>query len=150
MKKTYLTLISLALLLSFCLALTSCGSNTKNPIDFGKKYMLSEDTYYIFYSNNTGVFEHRYVDTAYNYTISGKVEFVWREASDGAVHLFDVKTEYDDDHTEGRSISITNTPIYFSEEFFTYERFSDYVTNGHTNEYYVKEGSKLETILDKK
>ena len=121
--------------------LASCASNAvNNPIDFGKKY-FNDDTYYEFYLDGTGVCEF-YSDFHDEYTLSGKIEFVWREASDGAVYLFEVSKHYNADHTEGEDFNLTKCPIYFSEDFFAYP-----LTGSSSR--WIKEGSELEKLLEK-
>jgi len=150
MKKICLTLTFLLLLFSFCLTFASCHEQEdalKNPIDFGKTYQSlsnDEESSYVFYTNNVGVFTYRYeykstVSSNYDHTTSGTIEFVWKEASDGAVHIFAVNTKYHDDHTKG-ALPILSAPIYFSEDFFISERGNQYC-------YYIKEGSELETLI---
>lgn len=142
------------LLLTAILPLSSCSSSkTTKLIDFGKKYMLNENEYYVFESDKTGYSEYKYKETddafdsihnytqsPYSYTQSGRVDFVWREASDGAIYLFRVETHYNEDHTEEKSIPLIDEPIYFSEDFFVYQL-------GSYTYRYIKEGSKLEKTL---
>lgn len=165
MKKILTIILCAVLLFAMCASLSSCkptdtdptDSNATNPIDFGKKYILDEDNYeynyYVFYSDYTGVYECKYVykseyDTIQDHTLSGKVEFVWREASDGAVYLFKVETHYNEDHTEGETIGVLGHPIYFSDDFFTYSYYSPY--SGSSTMRYIKEGSELDKILKDK
>ena len=55
MKKIFVIVITLTLLLVICGALASCrSSRTLNPIDYGKKYILDDDNYYVFNSDKTG------------------------------------------------------------------------------------------------
>ncbi|MBQ9131722.1 MAG: hypothetical protein IJX62_04555 [Clostridia bacterium] len=149
MKKVWTLFTCTVLLIAMCMSFYSCSSaKTVNPIDFGKKYMQDEDTYYIFYADQTGLFVQRYATAygSYDYTLSGSVDFVWREASDGAVYLFEVESHYNDDHTQGRELGLLDQPIYFSEDFFTYTNYSQYGASVRT---YIKEGSELEKILGK-
>lgn len=145
MKKTFTLIICAVLLMTACLSLTACSSNssgTKNPIDFGKKYMLDEDTYYIFNSDHTGIFEDKYFNEYVMTTTSGWIKFEWREASNGAVYMFEVERHYNEDHTaEDDYLRITKIPIYFSEDFLTYSFDA-------TTVFYIKEGSELEKILE--
>ena len=95
---------------------------------FEKNYVALGDNSshsYIFYADGTGIYEvhdvYVYEEFSdYNYTLSGQVEFVWREASDGAVYLFETDVKYNSDHTEGKTLSVTHRPIYFSEDFLVY------------------------------
>jgi hypothetical protein len=139
MKKLTVVLLLLAVLLS----LAACApSGASNPIDFGKKYMLNEARYYVFNADQTGYSEY-YLKTRLA-TYSGRVEFVWREAADGAVYLFRTETVYNDDHTEGESIPLIDDPIYFGEDFFVYSYSTE---AGGTSVRYVKEGSELAEAL---
>ena len=148
MKKIIAITLCAVLLLVMCASLSSCASKTTNPIDFDKKYILLDEDYeycyYVFYSDHTGIYEVKYVyentvDPQYNFTMSGRVEFVWREASDGAVYLFEVKTHYNEDHTEGHTLDLTINPIYFSDDFLVISKSR-----------YIKEGSELDKILKDK
>ena len=150
MKKLFAFAVAALLLVTTVLSLTACSSpQNSNPIDFDKKYMVDDESYYIFHSDHTGVFVRHYVYTStvgseFDYTLSGSVDFVWREASDGAVHLFEVATHYNEDHTEEKELGLPSYPIYFSEEFFTYTTHSQF---GASARYCIKEGSKLEKEL---
>ena len=126
MKKIITMLMCVALLLSSCSSLCACSSydsenavndsenavkNSENPIEFGKKYMVGKNNYYIFNHDGTGTFYRKYVyeyepDSKYNYTLSGSVDFVWREASDGAIYLFEREVHYNEDHTEGKRLRL--------------------------------------------
>ena len=85
-------LLSVFALLAIMITMASCSSDKiENPIDFGKKYLLDENRYYVFEKDQTGYCEYYYkyeqaAYSEYNYTLSGRVEFVWREASNGAVY----------------------------------------------------------------
>ena len=143
MKKIFAFMMASVLLLTALLSLASCSSSgAANPIDFGKKYLLNENRYYVFEADQTGYCEY-YQKTIYA-TYSGRVEFVWREAADGAVYLFRTETVYNEDHTEGESIPLIDDPIYFAEEFFVYSYSTE---TGGTSVRYIKEGSDLEKIL---
>ena len=156
MKKLLSAIICIALLAATCLTLVSCGfSKSTNPIDYGKKYVMqteNENNYacYVFRVDNTGYMERYYkyeseLDASYNYTLSGRVDFVWQEASNGAIYLFKTDEQYNEDHTEGKEIVLIDDPIYFSEHFFTYTYSNQY---GSTTINYIKEGSKLEKLLE--
>ena len=147
MKK--LIALSLALLLLLCgtLSLASCSEQkTSQLIDFDAKYLTprtDDNDYYTFFSDGTGYYYYRKETTSS--TISLRVHFEWREASDGAIYLFKTSTEHLDDHTaELTSAAVINYPIFFSEDFFTYTPHSQY---GGSTQRYVKEGSELDTIL---
>ncbi len=150
MKKILALTLCAVMLLTLCISLGSCAS-VKNPIDYGKKYMVNDNTFYVFYANHTGYYQQKYAykgssDPQYNYTLSGQVEFVWEEATDGAVYLFATDVHYDDDHTESKSIGLTSMPIYFSEDFLTFTTHSQY---GASNTRAIKQGSDLEKKLEK-
>ena len=157
MKKILAFAAAALLLLSLGLPLASCSSESQlsekadNPIVFGKKYLSpgsysgESHNYYVFNRDGTGYYECKsyydgHGDSKYAYTLSGRVEFVWREASDGAVYLFETETHYNADHTEGKDISLISGAIYFAEEFFTR-------TRGETTSNYVLEGSELLTLI---
>ena len=143
-------IVSVIILLATMMTMFSCTAETlENPIDYGKKYLLYENQYYVFEKDQTGYYEchYEYKNANYpdnNYTLSGRIEFVWREASNGAIYLFATKTSYNEDHTEGREFSVISDPIYFSEEFFTYS-YSN--SSGSATRKYIKEGSSLEKSL---
>ena len=156
-------LLSVFAILAIMITMVSCGtskvenpidygtSKVENPIDYGKKYLLGKNQYYVFEKDQTGYYECYYkyessVSSADNYTLSGRVEFVWREASNGAVYLFKTETSYNEDHTEGETINVITDPIYFSEDFFTHSYSNQY---GGRTVNYIKEGSKLEKDLKK-
>ena len=145
-------LLSLFARLAIMITMVSCAAaKVENPIDYGKKYLLDENRYYIFEKDQTGYYECYYkyessLSSEYNYTLSGRVEFVWREASNGAVYLFETETSYNEDHTEGKTINVITDPIYFSEDFFTYSYSNQY---GGKTVTYIKEGSNLEKSIDK-
>lgn len=152
MKKT-LTLIACAvLLIASCVSFCSCFSldgllpeeaETVNPIDFDMKY-VKDDSYYIFYADNTGIYELHF-EKSNGDVVSSRVDFVWREASDGAVYLFEVGEYHYPDHTDGLNAGVAPQPIYFSEEFFTYVRHD---STGATTYRYIKEGSELDKLLN--
>ena len=155
-------LISFVLLLVMMVTLVACdttktedGAETKQTlIDYGKKYLFEEADeyqYYVFEENQTGycVVHYTYessVSSEYNYTQSGRVDFVWREASNGAVYLFETKTTYNEDHTEGHKLGVISGQIYFAEEFFAYSYDTQY---GTSTVHYIKEGSALAESLKK-
>ena len=93
MKKTIIALMLLVLML----ALVSCSmldgvNSLTSSIEYGKRYMKGETNFYVFNDDGTGYREYKY--EASDYTQSGRVEFVWREASDGAVYLFKTQVHY--------------------------------------------------------
>ena len=145
MKKHIITIISVILLVATCLSFTSCDSSasaedSKNLIAFGEKY-FNGDNYYVFEDDNTGYCKYRYEGSSY--VRAGRVEFVWREASDGGIYLFATKTTYDKDHTDDKDIGIPliSSPIYFSEDFFVYTHSSGAAR-------YIREDSELEDLVE--
>ena len=163
MKRTISLVLKALMLLLVCLCGTSCGSSesvgSEPPVDFNEKYYMYRasdgeilnDRCYVFHSDGTGVYEFDYFydspleDASYDYTLSGKIEFVWRVTSDGAVHLFETETTYNENNTEGKTATLIREPIYFSEEFFTYTYYAQY---GSSTVTYVKEGTELSDILN--
>ena len=142
MKKLLLSLFVLLLLAAPLATLVSCSSEEGGaPIAFGKKYMQNETDYYVFNSNGTGYHEYYNRNEDSDYTQSGRVEFLWRKTSDGAVHLFKTEVKYNADHTEGKSIPLCNGALIFGEEFFTYTQSSQF---GDSARYYILEGSALD------
>ena len=135
-------LVSLLTLFAVMLTMASCMFTLSNPpIDYGKKYfhiMYGEDQYYVFEKDQTGYCE--YYDSYSSTTRSGRVEFVWREASDGAIYLFETNTTYYADDNYGR-IPLLTGPIYFSEDFFAFH-------SGDGSVRYIKEGSELEKLIE--
>ena len=139
-------LLSVFILIAIMIIVASCVPAKNAPsIDYGKKYLLDEDEnqYYVFKKDQTGYYECYKITPGFNYTLSGRVEFVWREASDGAIYLFETQVSYNDDHTEGKEIDLISAPIYFSEEFFAYFYGSGISVR------YIKEDSELEKSIKK-
>lgn len=134
--------LSVLALLAVMLTMASCMFTLpKNPIDYGKKYFhiaYGQDQYYVFEKDQTGYCEYYY---SYSTTTkSGRVEFVWREASDGAIYLFRTNTTYYEDDNDGQ-IPLLTGPIYFSEDFFAFH-------SGDGSVRYIKEGSELEKLIE--
>lgn len=132
--------LSVLALLAIVITMVSCTSG-KNPIAYGKKYfhsVRSDEQYYVFEKDQTGYCEYYY---SYSTTTkSGRVEFVWREASDGAIYLFRTNTTYYEDDNDGQ-IPLLTGPIYFSEDFFAFH-------SGDGSVRYIKEGSELEKLIE--
>ena len=171
MKKILSLLLCLPLLLGICL-LSSCCKDDPSPapstidspapstidspapsaikmMDFEAKYVVNGYSYYLFHSDGTGeyVIDHTYeYEYLENYTVSGTVEFVWREASDGAIYLFKTEERYNENHTDGYSLGIITEPIYFGEDFFAYTRTG--AGNSYTTKF-VREGSSLDLSAKK-
>ena len=91
-------LLSLFALLAIMITMVSCAAaKVENPIDYGKKYLLGENEYYVFEKDQTGYcecyykYEYEYSDSPlYNFTISGRVEFVWRVEVDFVLEHFPI------------------------------------------------------------
>ena len=164
--KKLLKLIALVTLSAIlCLTFASCSlvrkgsfntESTDIPITFNKKYIHeggseTDVQTYTFYANQTGVMERYYVydksSPEYNYVLSGTVEFEWRIATDGGVYLFETKTQFNSDHTDGKTISLTRSPCYFSEDFMVYTSSGEYGTSYRRC---ILEGSSLEKALKDK
>ncbi len=145
-KRFFSLTLCAVMLMTVCLTLGACSS-VQNPMDYGKKYKISDDRFYVFYANHTGYYECRYaydsgVDAKYDYTLAGQVEFIWEEAADGAVYLFATERHYFDEHTAGKTLILTDDPIYFSEDFLV-------IKYGESTTRAIKEGSDLEKKLQK-
>lgn len=134
--------LSVLALFAVMFTMASCMFTlSKNPIDYGKKYyhsVRSDEQYYVFEKDQTGYCEYYYSHSGI--TQSGRVEFVWREASDGAIYLFRTNTIYYEDDNQGYIPFLTG-PIHFSEEFFTNH-------SGNGTARYIKEGSELEKLIE--
>lgn len=153
MKRCLCILACVLLLVGMCGSLLSCGSkNSADWLELDEKYIIqgtNNDTYFIFYSDHTGIFERHYsyassVDASYSYTLSGTVSFEWRVGSDGAIYLFQTDVQYHEGHTEGKGISVGTSPIFGSEDFIVVESSNQ---NGINYTRYIREGSKLEKAL---
>ena len=138
MKKLLFALV----LVTVMLTTVSCMFPfSKNSIDYGKKYyhsVRSDEQYYVFKKDQTGYCEYYYSHSGT--TQSGRVEFVWREASDGAIYLFRTNTTYYEDDNQGYIPFLTG-PIYFSEDFFA-------IHSGDGSVRFIKEGSELEKLIE--
>ena len=138
MKKT-ISIICLVLLIASCFSLAACSKKTNNPIDFDEKYIFMSNNadnsyngdYYVFKSDNTGYFDYG----------DGRIDFVWREAADGAVYLF----EEDAEHNGEKKESIPTEAIYFSEEFMVYEFSNQF---GSSIRRFIKDDSELADLYD--
>ena len=143
MKKRIAFTMTVLMLLLTCASLSSCGRRN-NSIDFGEKY-ISRDMengtyYYVFRANGTGYMECDYTREASGYTYSGKIDFEWREASDGAVYLFEVEITRNANDS-GKDLPFVQSGIYFGDGFFvsvSSGQYGDYVR------YFVREGSGLD------
>ncbi len=129
-----------------CFSLDSLSpeaTKTVNPIDFGAKY-VNGDSYYVFNADKTGIYEI-HVEKYNGDVVSARVDFVWREASDGAVYLFEVGEYHYPEHTDGLNAGVSKQPIYFSEEFLTYVSHN---STGASTTHFIKEGSELDGLLN--
>ena len=158
MKNTFGKIFCALLMVILCLSMVSC--NIKLPFEeesslvFDKKYIavgtLEEErqTYFIFYSDHTGKFEDymKYESSygsEYGSTVSGTIEFEWREADDGSIYLFKTNVILHDDHDYDSDPSLPDYPMTVGDEFIAYTTTGDY---GRTGEY-VLEGSELAKSL---
>ena len=134
--------LSVLALFAVMFTMASCMFTlSKNPIDYGKKYyhsVRSDEQYYVFEKDQTGYCEYYYSHSGT--TMSGRVEFVWREASDGAIYLFRTNTTYYEDDNFGQ-LSLPSGPIYFSEDFFA-------IHSGDGSVRFIKEGSELKKLIE--
>ncbi len=152
MKKALSLLLCLTLLLAACLLLSSCDGDgdgdgtvrSAHLIDFDEQYNYYDHSYYVFHSDGTGEFvTDRFYSSEYvdDYTLSGTVSFLWREAADGAIYLFRTETHYNENHTEGYTIGLEERgPIYFGKDFFVGVEDSTRI--------YVQKGSELDTLTE--
>ncbi len=176
MRKILSLILILVMLFALCACFVSCGADTEvkdvgEYMDFGAKYTYEIEcddiaqgaTYgsqyktkqtFIFYSNGTGEYRYyykgRYISSndiepeAFSVE-SYTTEFEWRVASNGAVYAFEKETTYNDDDTRTNpsNTSLPTKPIYFSDEFMVYQ-----LSDAGASRYLIKEGSRLEKILD--
>ena len=144
MKKALKFILCVIFIVAICASLISCGAlGLKNKIDFGAKYKINDDKYYVFNADGTGYCEyyHNYDLDSYKDTLSGRVDFIWKEAADGAIYLFKAEEHLNDDHSSSSAIPLISDPIYFGDGFFTYQH------DGKT-QHCVKEGSEIEKALE--
>ena len=141
MKKftRFIGVLTFAVILSF--SLVGCGGNSVS-IQYGKKYALGSK-YYVFSSNGTGYCEQHSSST------SGRIDFIWRTASDNMVYLFETDRKYFEDNTEGNTVSITDKPLAFGKDFFALTSVSGYVgayggSVGESCTRYIVEDSDLQ------
>lgn len=151
MKKILSSIALIILIATLCVAISSCASSTsaENPIDFDKKYVKG-DTYYVFNADGTGYSNYYYkyegsTNPQNNYTRSGVVSFEWKGASDGAIYLFRTGETLNQDHTEGETLPLISSPIYFGDDFFAYTSGSGgYISTTR----YIVENSKLAKAVE--
>ena len=151
MKKILSSIALIILIATLCATFSSCFSSASagNPIDFGKKYVLG-DNYYVFNADGTGYSNYysKYENSTnpeYNYTRSGVVNFEWEGASDGAIYLFRTGETFNQDHTEGETLPLISSPIYFGDDFFAYSSGSGgYISTTR----YIVEDSKLAKAVE--
>lgn len=157
MKKTkFITMLVTIALAFVLLSFVACdsqqtpvifGDTNEPPIDFGAKYFPESDSryrnYYVFNDDHTG-----YVGkSSYRGEDPVVAEFMWEEASDGAVYLFANEAQ------SGETETVIKMPIYFSEDFFTYTDYEDsyygsyYGKDRLVNYRFVKEDSDLDRYL---
>ena len=124
MKKfmSFVGVLLFAVMLSF--SLVGCSENSVS-IQYNKKYTLGSK-YYVFTKDGTGYLEEHYTSASGD-TTSGRIDFIWRTASDNMVYLFETDKKYFDDNTEGNTVSITGQPLAFGKDFFALTAVSGYV-----------------------
>lgn len=140
MKKLFAAIICILLVITACLPLISCGQKTTNPIKFGEKYVKDKSSY-VFNSDGTGVYTAYHSIEKINHTTSGTAEFEWREASDGAIYLFQTDVKYNADNSDDATINVTSRPIYFGKDFFVYTTDTGAVR-------FIIEDSKLDELVN--
>ena len=137
-----LILISLFMIVSF----SSCQKEKseqklEDKLAFGENYVLegTDPLFYagdesyrlvlVFYQDGTGQYDIYYDASARgeNGILSCTIQFVWKNASDGAIYLFEKERSYNDDHQETENDfgfdainCLINSPLYFGEDFLTY------------------------------
>lgn len=141
MKKfvSFIGVLLLAVMLSF--SLVGCGGNSVS-IQYDKKYVLNSK-YYVFSKDGTGYLEEHYTSTSGD-TTSGRIDFIWRTASDNMVYLFETDRKYFEDNTEGKTVSITDKPLAFGKDFFALTTVGGYVSIGSYCTRYIVEDSDLQ------
>ncbi len=125
-------------------------NSTQISLTFDQKYVGEDNTEdqkenYTFYADQTGIMEYYYAYTdkiypEYSYVLSGTVEFEWRMASDGYIYLFKTGERYNEDHTDGKTISLTHSSFSFANEFLI-------KNGGNVPDRYILEGSDLEKAM---
>lgn len=137
MKKfvSFIGALLLAVTLSF--SLVGCGENSVS-IQYGKRYVLGSQ-YYVFSKNGTGYTEKHYTATNGD-TTSGRVDFIWRTASDNKVYLFETDRKYYEDNTKGSTVYLTKMPLSFGKDFFALTTASgSYVVSTDCPRYIVED-----------
>lgn len=148
--KQLIRLTALALVLTLlCGMLLACRKQEKtdfeNVIHFDEKY-VSEYTSDVSHTRNaitfsqdgTGQYERyfEYVGVTGKDIYSYRVDFVWRQASNGAIYLFKKSITYLPDHTSENEFEFGIEAIYFGEDFLT-------VDGDDSSECYIRENSEL-------
>lgn len=142
MKKLFSAIFALSLVLLLSLSFVGCDNSP--VIQYEKKY-VSGDSFYVFTSDGWGYYEtHHSYSTYENYTLSGRVDFIWETASDGNVYLFKKSETHFDDHTDGRTIGIITQPLAFGKDFFAYTYVTGYTGASTFTSRYIIQGSKLD------
>ena len=159
MKNTFGKIVCSLLIAILCFSMVACNVNHPfkgTKLVFDKKYIAENDlgaekqTYFIFYSDHTGKLE-RYtkhessLGDEYSYTISGTVEFAWREADDGSIYLFKTNVTLHEDHDNDSSdIGVPDYPLTVGDEFIA---LTSPGQHGNTRRY-ILEDSDLEKSLN--
>jgi len=148
-KKPFALLLALFTLFSIFAAFSACDNNPAasgngtNSLTYDKKYFyygvqsydgyINSDRYYIFYSNNTGIYhyEDHNIDRS-SYTI----KFKYITMTNESIVCFCDSVEYDETHTYLRDVSSTWTRIFsYSPEFI----YDSAYKNHYICETYLKE-----------
>ena len=158
MKKIIACFLAVLIIVTLCLSLFACTQSSDNSADdktesntantkaatpeerlkYNEKYGFKNENgneYFIFKSDGTGEYHKSEVvwDKTEKTVYSGYVNFDWRSASDGAVHLFkNGETQLKDNNTAGYFELNPVKMLFVSEDFVTYY---EYETTSYTNLY---------------
>ena len=119
MKKTIRLMISAVVLAMLFVSLCACSGGQKDfesVIEFKQRYVCVDNDgtrvrSYLFYKDGTGEYEI-YSQSSIGVT-AGTVIFEWRQASDGAVYLFEKETRRHEDDTSVYGLGLASAPIIF-------------------------------------
>ena len=151
-KKTIRLMIFAVVLAMLFVSLCSCGGGQKDfagVIKFKERYVCVDSDgnrvrSYLFYKDGTGEYEIYSQSSSFGVT-AGTVIFEWRQASDGAVYLFEKETRRHEDDTLGYGLGMASAPIVFEKDFITYTVHSQY---GASNHQFIRENSTLAKAVE--
>ena len=151
MKKTVRWMIFAVALTMLLVSLCACGGEREDfagVIKFKERYVCVDSDgnrvrSYLFYKDGTGEYEI-YSQGSWGVT-AGTVIFEWRQASDGAVYLFEKETRRHEDDTSGNGFGMASAPIVFERDFITYTVHSQY---GASNHQFIRENSPLAEAVE--